>query len=35
VGTRDPRWDRLESTLELLDREVAHRATRPAVKKSA
>ena len=27
VGERHPRWDRLASTLELLDREVAFRAT--------
>jgi hypothetical protein len=27
VGARDARWDRLESTLELLDREVSRRRT--------
>ena len=31
VGARDTRWDQLESTLELLDREVALRRTAPAV----
>ena len=32
VGARDPRWDRLESTLELLDREVALRRTAPVAR---
>jgi predicted acylesterase/phospholipase RssA len=30
VGARDARWDRLESTLELLDREVSYRAVKKA-----